>query len=555
MKRSGRNTSAANALNQYIHALSNESPPIAQGLHYDDDGNLIEGYVAADMDCNGVLNSFDLDPFVLAVMNPAGYEAAYPDCNILNADVNGDGSVNTFDIDTFSDILGGHGGAGAMFARRYEYDAENRLIAVTPGGTLQAGDVKVEFAYDHMGRRIRKVVSEWTAGAWAVQSERKFVWSGWLLLMELDGNNAVVRSYTWGLDLAGQAGLVNSLEDAGGIGGLLAVQDAGLSEDYVYLYDANGNVGQMIAWAQGYGGTIDYEWDTTPAGNVRLVAHYEYDPYGNVVAQSGTYADENPFRFSTKYWDDETGLGYWGYRYYSPRLGRWVSRDPIAEKGGLNLYQYARNQPPSIIDSLGRQATISDGWKPSCLCWISRTDREEIQSRVREYAEHQLSQVKAGTSTSCEAMAEVYGFATRYYRCKLTGFQKDAYIRDVTRILSGVTSWGNGTDGTHVRGFDDSGFKEEFQDGSNQVQHFSAGLYNGWIYGFAARAGHRLMRPDDPEDTALNDWSTSQAVTLHRRWDREFLTMREWILVNICDPNTEASSKVDPEQREELNED
>ena len=123
-------------------------------------------------------------------------------------------------MDPFVALLGS--GNGGVYVA-YEWDAENRLIAVTPQ-TPQAGDVKVEFAYDHMGRRIGKVVSEWTAGAWAVQSERKFVWSGWLLLMELDGNNDVVRSYTWGLDLAGQVGSINSLEDAGGIGGLLALE-------------------------------------------------------------------------------------------------------------------------------------------------------------------------------------------------------------------------------------------------------------------------------------------------------------------------------------------
>ena len=57
-----------------------------------------------------------------------------------------------------------------------------------------------------------------------------------------------------------------------------------------------------------------------------------------VIAATGSEALSNPWRFSTKYWDDETGLGYWGYRYYQPGVGRWASRDPIAEKGGRNLY-------------------------------------------------------------------------------------------------------------------------------------------------------------------------------------------------------------------------
>ena len=136
------------------------------------------------------------------------------------------------------------------------------------------------------------------------------------------------------------------MESAGGIGGVLAVHDASSSEDYVYCYDANGNVGQMIAWEADYGNATGNGWHSD-----RLVARYEYDPYGAIVGpdtdddgdfdendEPGTYAAANPLRFSTKYWDDETGLGYWGCRYYDPRLGRWISRDPLAELGGDNLY-------------------------------------------------------------------------------------------------------------------------------------------------------------------------------------------------------------------------
>jgi len=65
------------------------------------------------------------------------------------------------------------------------------------------------------------------------------------------------------------------------------------------------------------------------------VAHYEYDPYGNLVIAEGSAAQDNPFRFSTKYLDGETGWYYYGYGYYSPELGRWTRRDPIEEQGFL----------------------------------------------------------------------------------------------------------------------------------------------------------------------------------------------------------------------------
>ncbi|MGE0481465.1 MAG: hypothetical protein AB7Q17_13435 [Phycisphaerae bacterium] len=60
-----------------------------------------------DMNCDGVVNNFDIDPFVLALTDPAAYAAAFPDCDINNADVNDDGDVNNFDIDPFVVLLTG----------------------------------------------------------------------------------------------------------------------------------------------------------------------------------------------------------------------------------------------------------------------------------------------------------------------------------------------------------------------------------------------------------------------------------------------------------------
>ena len=57
--------------------------------------------------------------------------------------------------------------------------------------------------------------------------------------------------------------------------------------------------------------------------------------------------------FSTKYQDAETGLYYYGYRYYSPELGRWINRDPIEEEGGLNFYTFSHNEPTNLIDPIG----------------------------------------------------------------------------------------------------------------------------------------------------------------------------------------------------------
>ena len=84
-----------------------------------------------------------------------------------------------------------------------------------------------------------------------------------------------------------------------------------------------------------------------------IVARYEYDPWGNVLSATGSAADICPFRWQTKYFDNETRLYYFGYRFFDSLTGRWLSRDPIAENGGVNLYAFYGNDPVNGVDGLG----------------------------------------------------------------------------------------------------------------------------------------------------------------------------------------------------------
>jgi RHS repeat-associated protein len=119
------------------------------------------------------------------------------------------------------------------------------------------------------------------------------------------------------------------------VGGLLEVvyKDAQTTNCFV-AFDGNGNVAAL-----------------TDGGSTNILAQYEYGPFGEVIRATGPMAKANPFRFSTKYQDDETDLLYYGYRYYNASTGRWLSRDPIFEAGGPNLYAFVANGMG--IDALG----------------------------------------------------------------------------------------------------------------------------------------------------------------------------------------------------------
>jgi hypothetical protein len=133
----------------------------------------------------------------------------------------------------------------------------------------------------------------------------------------------------------------------------------------------------------------------------------------------------------------------------------------------------------------------------------------ERRRKIRQFAEVQLSMVRGGQKCSCHAMADIWGYATQFYE----GWNNDeeSYVEDVSFILAGVNEWCTSFDRSRVGAseFDDSGFKAHLQDGSNQVQHFSAGVMAGFQFGHWGGALHRIVRPDTAQDTALNDLSTA----------------------------------------------
>jgi len=185
---------------------------------------------------------------------------------------------------------------------------------------------------------VRKTVATWNGAAFVVTVDRKFIYDGWNLIAEYSvltppAPLALLTTYIWGLDLS------KTLQDGGGVGGLLAIFEGSTGAAHFPAYDGNGNLHALVSRTNG-----------------AVTAAYEYDAFGQTLRATGTFADKNPFRFSTKYTDPETGLLYYGRRYYNPSLGRWLGRDPIEEKGGLHLYGFVGNNGVNKWDVLGMVA-------------------------------------------------------------------------------------------------------------------------------------------------------------------------------------------------------
>ncbi len=94
----------------------------------------------------------------------------------------------------------------------------------------------------------------------------------------------------------------------------------------------------------------------------QIISEEEYYPYGGTAlwaARNKTEASYKTIRYSGKE-RDATGLYYYGYRYYQPWIGRWLSADPAGTIDGLNLYRMVRNNPIKYHDTDGRAPEIKD---------------------------------------------------------------------------------------------------------------------------------------------------------------------------------------------------
>jgi RHS repeat-associated protein len=202
---------------------------------------------------------------------------------------------------------------------QYTYDAENRLTKVED---FAAGNPTPAFTstyrYDGLGRRIEKVANGQT---------KRYIYDGEDILLEYDGSNVLQAWYTHG----------------SGIDEPIAVTKG--SATFFYHADGLGTVTEL----------------TDSAGT--MARAYAYDAYGNILESPGTV--EQPYTYTGREFDSESGLYYYRNRYFDSQAGRFLTRDPLGISRSPNVYNYVFNNPLNLTDPTGlaggRGATPSHG--------------------------------------------------------------------------------------------------------------------------------------------------------------------------------------------------
>ena len=200
-----------------------------------------------------------------------------------------------------------------------QYNGENRPILWMQGTNT------ISMSFDRMGRRVTK-------------NDQRFVYDGYLQIANFEraSTNSQLTTYNSQLFIWDPT---EKIATRPLVWNSSTLQPFNFSTSY-YVHDGNKNVSDVVA------------------DNGDITAHYEYAPFGAVIAQRGASAAANPWRFSSEYAEDDTATVYYNYRHYEPVMGRWMSRDPIFDvehQDGdvLSLYCYIDNRVVNNWDSLG----------------------------------------------------------------------------------------------------------------------------------------------------------------------------------------------------------
>lgn len=223
----------------------------------------------------------------------------------------------TFMYDPNGNTLSKTDGSGTT---TYTWDFEDRLTLVT----LPGSSGTVSFIYDPFGRRIQKSSSNGTTN---------YLYDGANVIQEVDQSGNVLARYSQDSEIDRP---------------LAEVRSGATS-----FYHQDG-LGSVTSLSQSSG---------------TLANTYRFDTFGNLTLSTGAIV--NPFRFSGREFDTETGLGYYRARYYDPQIGRFLSEDPKRFVSGVNFYSYVKNNSPNLVDPFGfagsHPASIDLAWNEARL--------------------------------------------------------------------------------------------------------------------------------------------------------------------------------------------
>jgi len=235
-------------------------------------------------------------------------------------------------------------------------EIETNSLAVTAGTPKE----KFVYTYDFYWRKIRSEHFVWDVSAddYALYSTNKRYYDNWNLIYETIEYTSIAtnpngtpkssdeKKYYYGEDL------LRSLYNTGGTGGLRMLEINGIQ-----AFAFNNIVGSIEAlFSTDSNSSDDFEDNNTSIyslGNPLTLASYEYTPFAVLVNQTGILSSLNSVHYSTRYSEPIVNLFYYGYRHYSPKLMKWLSKEPLGEGYNRNLFNFVINNPASLFDSKG----------------------------------------------------------------------------------------------------------------------------------------------------------------------------------------------------------
>jgi RHS repeat-associated protein len=226
---------------------------------------------------------------------------------------------------------------------RLKYDALDRLVEMTI-----PGKVSIRLTYDPFHRRMTKQTVEYRAGKWKETRFQRFIYDGDCEIGSVDRQGRLHELRVLGTGMGAEIGAAVLIEIE--------------NKSYVPVTSFRGSISALV-----------------DADSGEVIESYRHTAFGEEEVFGAPSGPINPWRFSSKRKDEESGWVYFGRRYYAPSIGRWITPDPKGFVDGINLYAYALNDPMCQLDLFGCTAV-----RPGSKAHLDQLFRGHGQSRAIE---------------------------------------------------------------------------------------------------------------------------------------------------------------------------